>query len=409
MAIFSNPDTFKEHKQYIVLLKKALLLVKPGAEKKFLYFKQYAPFGGKKPALVLVDFDPGCFAALSKAGHKPTAEGLVSLTEQDELNFVATKNSLSRASLKKYFLTMGPGIKAVHVPPGEIEEDEGEVEGRELLTSVAPIPPTDGPSPPPSDHPLPRVSESTGAAEEPRRDRRMDRKLEHEEKEFQRRQLLARIEDLSAASCPQSHQALKQEALEKARALAKEDRFEDGGKLLDGLVAKLKTLAVRPPPPSNPPSPPSKFPAYPPPQPPTDNKAKSPPSPTLSAYMNAAKQWKSAKATAEDGVFKLKKAIMEACDPELKDALKARIDQLNSILAPIDEMIMKKIEEARSDSDDERRAGREAAIGQLATSRLEMLRKHPMAGDADKNPFGTFAIRAPMEDFLTKISTTFGG
>ena len=67
----------------------------------------------------------------------------------------------------------------------------------------------------------------------------MDRKLEHEEKEFQRRQLLARIEEQSAASCPQSHQPLKQEALEKARALAKEDRFEDGGKLLDGLVAKL--------------------------------------------------------------------------------------------------------------------------------------------------------------------------
>jgi hypothetical protein len=124
--------------------------------------------------------------------------------------------------------------------------------------------------------------------------------------------------------------------------------------------------------------------------------------------MNATTQWKSAKAAAEDGVFKLKKAILEACDPELKDLVKVKVNSVNSILAPLDDIIVKKIDEARSDSDDERRAGREKAIGKLATERLQALRQHPLAGVADNNPFGNFTIRAPMEEFFTKIASTFG-
>lgn len=125
MPTFSSPDSFKEHKQYVPLLKKALLAVKADSSKKFVYFKQY-PFGQKKLPLVLVDFEPGCLAALAKTGHKPTDEGLVSLTPQDELNFEPKKGSLKRAALKKYFTTMGGGIKPVFVPPGETDnESEG--------------------------------------------------------------------------------------------------------------------------------------------------------------------------------------------------------------------------------------------------------------------------------------------
>jgi hypothetical protein len=122
MPTFSTPDGFKDHKQYIPLLKKALLAVKADSPKKFLYFKQF-PFGPKKLPLVLVDFDPNCLAALAKAGHKPTDEGLVSLTPQDELNFEPKKGSLKRAALKKYFTTMGGGIKPVFVPAGETDNE----------------------------------------------------------------------------------------------------------------------------------------------------------------------------------------------------------------------------------------------------------------------------------------------
>jgi hypothetical protein len=153
---------------------------------------------------------------------------------------------------------------------------------------------------------------------------------------------------------------------------------------------------------------PSTSPPQRPPPPTPQTKPKGPSAPTLSAYMNATTQWKSAKAAAEDGVFKLKKAILEACDPELKDLVKVKVNSVNSILAPLDDVIVKKIDEARSDSDDERRAGREKAIGKLATDRLQALRQHPLAGVADSNPFGNFTIRAPMEEFFTKIASTFG-
>ena len=112
MPIFTSPNNFEDHKQYVALLKKSLLVVKPDAQKKFLYFKQY-PFGAKKFPLVLVDFDMNCQAALAKAGHKPTDEGLVSLTPQDELNFEPKKGTLKRVRLKKYFATLGGGLVLV--------------------------------------------------------------------------------------------------------------------------------------------------------------------------------------------------------------------------------------------------------------------------------------------------------
>src|SRR5947199_7156898 len=105
MPTFSVPDSFKDYKQYVALLKKGLLTVRPESQKKFLYFKQY-PFGTKKLPLVLVDFDAACPAALAKAGAKPTDEGLVSLTPEGELNFEPKKGALKRIRLKKYFATM---------------------------------------------------------------------------------------------------------------------------------------------------------------------------------------------------------------------------------------------------------------------------------------------------------------
>lgn len=381
MAIFSNPDTFKEHKQYVVLLKKALLLVKPGAEKKFLYFKQYAPFGGKKPALVLVDFDSGCLAALSKTGHKPTAEGIVTLTAQEELDFDAKKGVLKRIRLKKYFATMGSGIKPVFVPAGEVDEDEGASGDTETLTEAPPAP-TEPPATSPV--PAPAVASQPAPAADPDAPRRQA--------------LLARIAELQDAACPQAIDALRKSVLDKARTLIGENRLADVDQLLAGLAAKLSEASR----PATPPASPPKSSAAPPTAPPKAS------APTLSAYMNATAQWNTAKKTAEDGVFKLKSAILSGCDPELKEVVKAKVNDLNAILAALDDTILKKIEEARGDGDDERRAQREAAIGQLASTQLASLRQHPLAGVVDNNPFGTFTIRAPMEQLLTQIAGTFG-
>jgi hypothetical protein len=206
MPTFSQPDAFKDHKQYIALLKKALLTVKPEGQKKFLYFKQYA-FGPKKLPLVLVDFDSRCAGDLAQAGAKPSDEGTVSLTPEGELNFEPKRGALKRLRLKKYFATMGGGIKPVFVPAGETD-DEGETEPG---SDVPPAPPLPG---------------DPNAAK--------------------KGELLARIDELQAKAFSPTGEALKKQVLEKARVLVDATRFADAGLLLDKLAAQVAVPARQP-------------------------------------------------------------------------------------------------------------------------------------------------------------------
>lgn len=380
MAIFSSPDNFKDHKAYVALLKRALLQVKPDATKKFLYFKQY-PFGPKKLPLVLVDFDVNCPAALAKAGHRPTDEGAVSLTPQDELNFEPKKGALKRIRLRKYFSTMGGGIKPVFVPEGEVDDEEGALEAGVVAGETAPlagepppvpagttaVPPTAPPTPP----------EIAGKPGVPAG-------------ELQAK-LLQRIQEVQKTATPPPLQAQKEQALQKAAALVAEGRFAEAGKLLDALVARL----------AGPPPVPGVAPTQTPPP-----KRTAPPK--LSAYMNATRDWKAAKAAAANGVFALKKAILAECDPELEAEVKAKIDTLNNLLTLMDDGIVVKIQEAGNEPDEERQAERNQSLVKFADNLLNALRTHPLAEVADRNPFGSFVIRAPLESVLTKISGDFG-
>jgi hypothetical protein len=379
MAIFSSADSFKEHKQYLPLLKRALLLVKPDAQKKFLYFKQY-PFGAKKLPLVLVDFDANCAAALAKAGHKPTDEGTVSLTPQDELNFEPNKGALKRIRLKKYFATMGAGIKPVYVPAGEVDDEEpGEHaipagEATPAPTEPAPIPEAAAVATPAAS---PAATQPAGTPSP-----------EVEELQAKLRQ---RIQDLRKAAFPAELQAQKDAALEKAASLVAAGKFSEATKLLDALTSRMSASVSKPDiaagqSPATKPSGP----------------------PKLSAYMNATRDWKAAKAAAANGVFALKKAILAQCDAELETEVKAKIDSLNSVLTIMDDGIVVKIQEAGNEPDEERQAERNQALVKFAGNLLNALRTHPLAEVADNNPFGSFAIRAPLESVLTKISADFG-
>ena len=323
MPIFTSPDEFEEHKKYIVLLKKALQVVKPGIEKKFLYFKKY-PFGGKSFQLVLVDFDLNCKSTLTKAGNKITAEGLVKLTEQDELNFEAAIGNLKRISLKKYFGKMGPGIKAVFVPPGEVDEEGGGEESQSeeggAVEGQLPQPPTASPPPPqqpgsasrPPDKPLPQPP-----ADDPAK-----KKLELD--------LRKRIEELRKQPVDSPNEQMKTQVLQKAEALVGSGRFPDATLLLDQYVKRVAVPIT--------------------PKPPVAPKPEAPatpaPSPKLSAYMGAAKRWKDAKTASANGVFALKTAILKECDPELKKAVEAKINEVNGILTVMDDGIIARIQEA---------------------------------------------------------------
>src|SRR4051812_2823808 len=206
MPVFTSIGQFQEHKHYIPALKKALLTVKPETQKKILYVRQF-PFGQKKLQHVVVDFDAQLPGALAKAGHEPTDVGLVSLTAQDELNFEGKKGNLKRIRLKKYFATMGGGIKSVYVPPGETD-DEGESEGVATET-------TEGA---PAGKGAPGSGSDDGL-----------------------RQLLARIKELESMTFPDKIAALKTQVLQKAQALGQMSKFAEANMLLDQLAAKAGT------------------------------------------------------------------------------------------------------------------------------------------------------------------------
>jgi hypothetical protein len=380
MAIFNSLDDFKDHKQYVALLKRALLGVKPESRKNFLYFKKY-PFGPKKLPLVLVDIAPALRSTLLKTPPKPAGEGFVSLTPQDELNFESEKSDFKRIRIKRYFSTLSGGIKDVYVPAGEVDDEtpsESDLSAEEQVSSPTEAPPAQ----PAAAQPPPAPAASRQAEQQA-------------EFEAEKLKLNQRIEELRVKAFSPELAAKKNEALTMAAALVNKGDFANATKLLDQLVARA--AAPPAPPPSKPVA-----------QAPKPQAPVAPPAaPKLSAYMNTTRDWRTAKKTAADGVFALKNAIFAACDPELKEQVKAKIDQLNSILTVMDDAIIAKIQEAGSETDEERQAEKNRALAQFAGKQLAALRSHPMASVADANPFGNFTICRPVEEILNKISATF--
>jgi len=113
MTQFNSDAEFREFKKYIPLIRKAMLTVKLGEQKKFAYFTEYAYAENKQPC-VLVDFTPQCLNELKSKGIKPTSEGTVGLTMADELLFAPETGTLPAETVQKFFNKIG-GIKTVIV------------------------------------------------------------------------------------------------------------------------------------------------------------------------------------------------------------------------------------------------------------------------------------------------------
>ena len=311
MPTFTTPDQFEDHKTYIPLLKKALLVVKPKTEKKFLYFQDY-PFGTKKLPLVLVDYDAGFPAALAKEGRKPVAEGMVSLTADDQLDFQAKKGALKRSKLKKYFTTLGPGFKPVFVPAGEVDEDEKKEK---------------------------QSSEQGG--EKPSREQKAQEKQETvgDDKAKLRADLDARIAKIQAKEFPQQLDSLKKATLEKAALLGKDEDFADAKLLLDKLVARLAaaTTAATPAAGAAAPGPEKEG---------TSTESEEPDTgPDFKTEWKAAvKQWEIASRTVDGQLEELKKALKQTGDKDLISIADNNIDRLNGNFADSLDACVNKIE-----------------------------------------------------------------
>lgn len=397
MPTFRFPDDFEDHKSYVTLLKKALLQVKGGTPKKFLYFKQYA-FGAKKLPLVLVDYDLNCVGVLNKAGLKPTDEGLVSLTAQDELNFEPKKGNLKRIRLKKYFATMGGGIKPVFVPAGEVDEEAEDQEP----TSAAPenaggsAPAPQAEPPPTTTKPAPAVQPEPAAEPAPAKPSpAMQRKLQFEQKQFALRERVKKIGTL-ATSAPL--EALKAQVLKKAEALIAAGKFADATLLLDPLEQKLASA-----PPGKPlPTPPQQKPL---PTPPTEAQPKER---KLSTYLNLNKEWDAARKSAAAELQRLEKVIATACDGEpVKDAVFKRLPQLHTLVLKIDARLSDALSAGAKATDPDKQLDLDKATRKLVGEYRGALQAHPLAAVVDENPFGSFKVLQTLEAALAKIEAEF--
>jgi hypothetical protein len=339
MPIFSSLDQFKEHKQYVPLLKRALLTVKADARKKFLYVAKY-PFGPKKLPLVLVDFEPGCGAALAKAGARPTAEGSVSLTAQDQLNFEATKGELKRVRLKKYFATLGGGLKPIYVPEGETDEEEDTaVEG----TPAEPQPALDN-------------TEST------------------------RLQLLNRVKQLQDSSFPPRIEALKKPVLDKAGTLAQANKFAEANLLLDQLEAKALTSS--------------------PGVTPKAVKTSSAMGEFRPNWSGAKRAWTQASESVDVQIAKLQKALKQTGDPELQQIAEFG---LNGVTGNFKVPLMAALTEVDNARDEVVATPARRAAG-IAAAFLKHIESAPTVAVCDSNPLTPVSIRATLSPALRALA-----
>ena len=242
MSTFSkDPTTFAAHAEYVGLLKTALKKVNPQPPLKFLYYKNYKFNNGvKKLPLVLVDYDLNTPTVLAKQGVKPVAEGIVSLTRKEELDFQVKKGKLNRKALKKYFETMPGTMRTVFVTdddPDEADEDEGD----ETIEVFKPLP-----TPPGQAKPLPTPPQKATAtpveAQATTQAKAKPLPIPAE--------LLQRLKELSQTPLQAEWEAKKRDTLETALELMKSGDLKKATQILDGLASK--TLGTSKPLPTTP-------------------------------------------------------------------------------------------------------------------------------------------------------------
>jgi hypothetical protein len=348
--------------------------------KKFHYFAKH-PKCPKRRHTLVVDGDPGI---LKMFGGTAKAEGKVFVQpgegDKELLRFEIAKGAMRLRPLKKYVETFYK-TREILVPADEPEEGEDEGAAEEMTGVPQPMPPLpEPPKEPAPTPPKPPLAPPT-QAEDPARVK-------------QAAELRLRLAALSKQPVDGPYEQMKKQVIDKADALIAAGRFPEATLLMDQYVKRVATPITPHPPVAPKPEAPPKGPA---------------PSPKLSAYMGAARAWKDAKTAAANGVFALKTAILKEADPELKKAVEAKINELNSILTVMDDGIVAKIQEAGNEADEERQIERNQTIVKVATGIREAIQKHPHAEVVDQNPFGTFAIRQPVDAVLAKFVSDFGG
>jgi hypothetical protein len=166
---------------------------------------------------------------------------------------------------------------------------------------------------------------------------------------------------------------------------------------LEGAVRKILATGVAAPPPAAPKTAPV---------PPAPAAAGAPPRKEikLSTYLTGRANLRTARDNAAKELQRLQQAILaKAADEAFFKEIEAKSQKLFEYLAPIDDSVTNKLEEAGRCTDPEKQDELNNAVRGLIQKQLAAIREHPLASFVQDNPFGKFIVRQPLEVTLSAL------
>lgn len=124
----------------------------------------------------------------------------------------------------------------------------------------------------------------------------------------------------------------------------------------------------------------------------------------LSTYLSGRKNLRAAREQAEKELKRLQQAILaKAADEPFYKEIEAKSQKLMDYLAPIDDAVANKLDDAGRCTDPEEQATKNQEVRKLIQKQLSSLHSHPLAGFVEKNPFGKFIVKQPLEVTLSAL------
>jgi hypothetical protein len=124
----------------------------------------------------------------------------------------------------------------------------------------------------------------------------------------------------------------------------------------------------------------------------------------LSTYLSGKSNLRAARENAAKELQRLQKAILAKCaDEPFYKEVEAKSQKLFDLLSPIDDSVVDKLEEAGRCLDPEVQVELNKKLRELIAKQLAGLRGHALAPFVEKNPFGKFVIRQPLEVTLSAL------
>jgi hypothetical protein len=124
----------------------------------------------------------------------------------------------------------------------------------------------------------------------------------------------------------------------------------------------------------------------------------------LSTYLSGRKNLRTAREQAEKELKRLQQAILaKAADEPFYKEVEAKSQKLMDYLVPIDDAVANKLDDAGRCTDPEEQTTKNQEVRKLIQKQLTALHSHPLAGFVEKNPFGKFIIKQPLEVTLSAL------